>query len=179
VLVPKTGTIDDLVNGLIKKAHLEDEEKAGPIRVLEMQNHKISKEYPRTASVVGITDYMNLYAERIPEEENKSDPNSFIYAFHFQAEANKAHGLPFKFLIFENEKFSDTKKRLEKRTGMKGKSFEKIKFAVMKRSLYTRPVYIHDEDILWDVAVQDDHLGLDHVDRSRQVRNGAGDLFLK
>lgn len=44
----------------------------------------------------------------------------------------------------QNEKFSDTKKRLEKRTGMKGKSFEKIKFAVVKRSMYTRPVYLQD-----------------------------------
>lgn len=44
----------------------------------------------------------------------------------------------------QNEKFGDTKKRLEKRTGMKGKSFEKIKFAVVKRSTYVRPVYLTD-----------------------------------
>jgi ubiquitin carboxyl-terminal hydrolase 7 len=44
----------------------------------------------------------------------------------------------------QDEKFSDTKKRLEKRTGMKGKNFEKIKFAVVKRSSYSKPTYLTD-----------------------------------
>jgi ubiquitin carboxyl-terminal hydrolase 7 len=36
------------------------------------------------------------------------------------------------------------------------------------------------EHILWDVAGStDDSLGLDHPDRTRSLRNGAGDLFLK
>jgi len=36
------------------------------------------------------------------------------------------------------------------------------------------------DDILWDVAAnEDDYLGLDHVDRTRTMRNGVGDLFLK
>lgn len=36
------------------------------------------------------------------------------------------------------------------------------------------------DDILWDVAAsEDDFLGLDHADRSRTLRNGVGDLFLK
>lgn len=36
------------------------------------------------------------------------------------------------------------------------------------------------DDILWDIATtEDDFLGLDHVDRTRLMRNGAGDLFLK
>lgn len=36
------------------------------------------------------------------------------------------------------------------------------------------------DTVLWDIASpEDDSLGLDHVDRTRSVRNGAGDLFLK
>ena len=36
------------------------------------------------------------------------------------------------------------------------------------------------DDVLWDVAQHaDDSLGMDHPDRTRSVRNGAGDLFLK
>lgn len=36
------------------------------------------------------------------------------------------------------------------------------------------------DDVLWDVAAsEDDLLGLDHVDRTRSLRNGVGDLFLK
>lgn len=44
----------------------------------------------------------------------------------------------------QGEKFADTKKRLEKRTGLKGKSFEKIKFAVVKRANYSKPQYLSD-----------------------------------
>lgn len=97
----------------------------------------------------------------------------------------------------QDEKFSDTKKRLEKRTGMKGKNFEKIKFAVVKRSSYSKPTYLTDgtppfpragsgrlltrpDDVLYQVAShEDDLLGLDHMDRTRAIRNGAGDLFLR
>jgi len=44
----------------------------------------------------------------------------------------------------QHEKFADTKKRLEKRTGLKGKSFEKIKFAVVRRVQFSRPQYLND-----------------------------------
>jgi hypothetical protein len=47
----------------------------------------------------------------------------------------------------------------------------------------TRPIwYILTliDDVLWDVASsEDDLLGLDHIDRTRVARNGAGDLFLR
>ena len=79
---------------------------------------------------------------------------------------------------------------------MKGKNFEKIKFAVVKRSSYSKPTYLNDgictfdpkpddlltrsDDELFAVASGDDGLlGLDHVDRTRIMRNGAGDLFLR
>ena len=45
----------------------------------------------------------------------------------------------------KGEKFSETKKRLEKRTGIKGKNFEKIKFALIQRALYSKPTYITDD----------------------------------
>ncbi|KAK1847136.1 ubiquitin c-terminal hydrolase [Colletotrichum chrysophilum] len=80
----------------------------------------------------------------------------------------------------QSEPFAETKKRLEKRTGFKGKSFEKIKFAVVKRSHFSKPQYLQDDDVLWDIATNDDDfLGLDHVDRTRTLRNGVGDLFLR
>ncbi len=44
----------------------------------------------------------------------------------------------------QGEEFSETKKRLEKRTGIKGKSFEKIKFAVVRRAQFSRPHYLSD-----------------------------------
>lgn len=36
------------------------------------------------------------------------------------------------------------------------------------------------DDELWTMAAtEDDYLGLDHVDRTRSLRNGVGDLFLR
>jgi ubiquitin carboxyl-terminal hydrolase 7 len=42
----------------------------------------------------------------------------------------------------QGEEFSETKKRLEKRTGIKGKAFEKIKFALVRR--YGKLTYLVD-----------------------------------
>jgi ubiquitin carboxyl-terminal hydrolase 7 len=147
VLVPKVGNIDDLVQALIKKAGLDDEATAGPIRILEVHSSKIHRESPRDQQVSQLNDYVTVYAERIPEEDLGPDvdaANDFVQAFHFQGEPSKSHGVPFKFRMIPNEIFADTKKRLEKRTGIKGKNFEKIKFAVVKRSSYSRPVYLTD-----------------------------------
>jgi ubiquitin carboxyl-terminal hydrolase 7 len=197
ILVPKNGTVQDIVDCVVKKAQLDDEAKGGPIRVYESQNHKFAKEPLRETSILSITDYSLIIVERIPEEELEAKELAYVAVYHFQNEPSKAHGIPFKFLINPDEKFSDTKKRLEKRTGLKGKNFEKIKFATVKRSMYATPQYLNDgkhhilesfdglltvylDDILYDMIDPDsDQLGLDHPDRSRNARNGAGDLFLK
>ncbi|KAK4148186.1 uncharacterized protein C8A04DRAFT_33677 [Dichotomopilus funicola] len=182
VLVSKNGLVEDLIVSLIKKAKISSEEEAGPVRIYEISNHKFFRELERNYPVISINDYTTVIAERIaPEEaEVNKDSNHFISVFQFHGEPSRAHGIPFRFLLKEGELFSETKKRLEKRTGLKGKSFEKLKFAVVRRAQFSRPQYLTDEDILWDVATNaDDCLGLDHPDRTRSVRNGAGDLFLK
>ena len=45
---------------------------------------------------------------------------------------------------YQGEVFKDTKERLSKRTGIKGKQFENMKFALVPKSLYARPSYIGD-----------------------------------
>lgn len=180
VLVPKTGSIGDIITALIHKANLDDEKSKGPIRLYAIHNSKFHKELKRESSIGSNLDYTTLVAERIPEEDLNGKPEDFIYAYHFQGELTKAHGYPFKFLMKPDEKFVETKKRLEKRTGIKGKNFEKIKFAVVRPSSYSRPVYLHDDDVLWELAPnRDEFLGLDHADRTSRLRNGASDLFLK
>ncbi|KAK0727330.1 hypothetical protein B0T26DRAFT_637316 [Lasiosphaeria miniovina] len=181
VLVTKSGQVEDLIAALIKKAKLESEEEGGRIRVYETSNHRFFKELERAYPVISINDYTAVVAERIPEEELEvKDNTQFISVFHFHGEPSRAHGMPFRFLLKENETFAESKKRLEKRTGLKGKSFEKIKFAVVRRSQYSRPQYLNDDDVLWDVAAnEDDFLGLNHPDRTRSLRNGVSDLFLK
>lgn len=85
-----------------------------------------------------------MVAERIPEEEVETVEPELISVFHFHNEPSRQHGIPFRFLMIKGEKFADTKKRLEKRTGFKGKSFEKIKFAVVRRSHYSKALYLDD-----------------------------------
>lgn len=100
----------------------------------------MSREYP----VISINEYTLLVAERTSPEEAEATDKDFIHCFHFQNEPSRVHGMPFKFLLKEGETFLDTKKRLEKRTGLKGKSFEKIKFAIVRRSAYSKVHYLSD-----------------------------------
>ena len=99
LLAPKAGTVSDIIPLLVKKAQLEDEETRGPIRVLAVHNNKIYKELGRDSTILNISDFVTIVAERVPEEERDAKPDDFIYCFHFQSEPNKAHSVPFKFLI--------------------------------------------------------------------------------
>lgn len=152
ILVPKNGNADDLVTALIKKAQLDDESKGGPIRIYEVHSNKIHRDLPRTHPVVSITDFVQTVAERIPDDDLDAPGSEFVQAFHYQGEPSKSHGIPFKFRIKEGEKFLDTKKRLEKRMGIKGKNFEKIKFSVVKRSSYSKPTYLQDGKSLFPLS---------------------------
>ncbi|KAI1079311.1 cysteine proteinase [Whalleya microplaca] len=179
VLVNKQGHIEDLVQAFVKKAQIQDEQEGGPIRVYEIHHHKFFRELVPNYPVLSINDYADIIAERIPEDEMDADERDFIKVVHFQNDPSRVHGIPFKFLLKEGEPFSETKKRLEKRTGIKGKGFEKIKFAVIRR--YQKPTYISDDEILFDEGgniEEDAILGLDHLDRTRATRNG-GEMFLK
>lgn len=148
LLVPKNGSIEDLATALVKKADIDDDVKGGPIRFWEVHNHKLYRELKRDSGVIGINEYASIIAERVPEDEiNADESTDFVSAFHFQSEPSKAHGIPFRFRLVPNEPFSETKKRLEKRTGLKGKNFEKIKFAVVKRPQHNKAQYLADGKI--------------------------------
>lgn len=70
------------------------------IRIYEVHNGRVSKELPLDHSVTTLTDFLNLYAEVIPEEEqNAEEGDTIIYCFHFDKEPNKHHGVPFRFVV--------------------------------------------------------------------------------
>ncbi|KAM3435866.1 hypothetical protein NHJ13734_005366 [Beauveria thailandica] len=180
LLVPKTGTIEDLIQALVKKAKIADEAEGGRIRVYETSSNKFYREPVRDHAVQNLSEYTQIYAERVPADEQDANEANYIPVFHFQNEPSRTHGVPFRFLLVEGERFADSKKRLEKRTGLKGKSFEKIKFAIVRRSNPSKLRYLEDDDELWTMATsEDDFLGLDHPDRTRSVRNGSEALFLR
>jgi ubiquitin carboxyl-terminal hydrolase 7 len=70
------------------------------VRVYETHNAKIYKELSLNFNIAGITEFVNVYAEKIPEDENSMhDGDRVINAFNFDRESNKPHGVPFKFVI--------------------------------------------------------------------------------
>ncbi|KAI4209489.1 MAG: hypothetical protein LQ351_007566 [Letrouitia transgressa] len=197
VLVPKNGFIEDLISGLQKKANMQDE-VARYVRIFEVHGSKIIRELGHDYSVASISEFTNLYAEVIPEEERTLGVNeSVITAFQFDREPSKVHGLPFKFVARPGEPFKRTKERISRRIGIKGKQFDKIRFAVLQRSSFSKPTYLDDGVILLALFVglrtdictddeltamtraMDDLLGLDHVNKSR-TQGGKGDsIFIR
>ena len=82
-----------------KKAGLDDETIQNA-RIYEAHGSKIYKELHEDYSVASITEYVTLYAEMIPDEEQSAEEGDrAIYAFHYDKESNKPHGVPFKFLV--------------------------------------------------------------------------------
>lgn len=97
--MPQNGTVADLIAGFQKKANL-DEDSTGNLRIYEGHSGKIYKELGEDFKVTGLNEYVTLYAENIPEEElNMEEGERTIYAFNFDREPNKPHGVPFKFVV--------------------------------------------------------------------------------
>ncbi|MCJ1245607.1 hypothetical protein MMC30_002811 [Trapelia coarctata] len=179
LLVAKNGSIGDLVAELQKKANL-DEEVVKEIKVYSVQSGKIQKELPPSYPVSSVADFTQLFAERTPEDEHTAEEGDRpIHAFHFDKEPNKVHGWPFKFFIKPGEALKDTKVRLSKRTGIKGKQFDNIKFALILKSPYSKPSYLAEDDVIADIADSDNLLALDHVNKSRTQASKGDSIFIR
>ncbi|OQO13895.1 hypothetical protein B0A48_00770 [Cryoendolithus antarcticus] len=182
VLVPKSAQFTEVLPLLQKRANLPDE-ILDSIRFYEAHSGKVYKVLPPTTPIVSLNEFLTIYAERIPEEEATLTPDSkdrLVWCFHFEKEPSKHHSVPFIFAMKEGEVFSETKERLSKRIGIKGKGFEKIRFAVVKGGqAYSRPVWIEDEDVLSDKLGPDDHLGLEEPNRQRNQWNKYESLNIR
>jgi len=100
VLVPKNGTVSDIYGPLQKKAKMSDE-VAQNLRFYEAHSSRVYKELSRDNSVASFSEFVAIYAEQIPQDELDADENTdkAVYAFHFDKEPNKPHGVPFKFVV--------------------------------------------------------------------------------
>jgi ubiquitin carboxyl-terminal hydrolase 7 len=180
LLVAKNGIIADIIAGIQRKLNL-DEKTAQLVRIYEVHSGKVYKELSEDLSITGISESIPLHAERIPDEEiNAADNDRAIYCFHFDKEPIKPHGVPFKFILKPGEPLKDTRERLGKRTGLKGKLLEKIRFAIVSRSPYSKPRYLEDDDVVTDLVQDDDDmLGLDHMNKMRNFWNKADSIFIR
>lgn len=101
LLVSKNGQISDLKEVLQKRLEIDDEAIRG-IRIFEAQAGKLLKVLTNDYGVMGIADYVETFAEKIPEDElNLDEGDRFVNAFHFQKEPGKVHarGIPFRFVV--------------------------------------------------------------------------------
>lgn len=118
------------------------------IRLYETHSCRIFKQIDESHPIAEINEFMNIYCERIPEEELNMDPEAgdrVVNCFHFEKEPGKAHGVPFFFLVKAGEVWKDTLARLSKRTGIKGKLLEKVGFKVVKMGGgFSRPAVVED-----------------------------------
>lgn len=147
LLIHKQAQFTEVLSMLQKRASLPDE-ILDQIRFYEVHSNKVYKILPLSHSVNAMNEFMTVYAERIPEEEKEMDKEKgdrLIYCFHFEKEPSTSWGVPFVFMLKNDEVFKETKERLSKRTGIKGKQFEKIRFAIIKNGAnYSRPVWVED-----------------------------------
>lgn len=103
------------------------------------------------------------------------------YTFQFSKDFNNRHGIPFVFIIIKGEKFKHAKLRLQQKVGLGAKEFTKIKVAVSPAYGDWKPRYITDDECeLFDELDSEDHLALDHPDRStRRTSNFERAIFIK
>jgi ubiquitin carboxyl-terminal hydrolase 7 len=101
-------------------------------------------------------------SQEIPREELEADDaDKVISVFHFSKEVSRTHGVPFRFVVkpvcaigchgvplsnttFQNERFADTKKRLQARMAVPDKDFAKYRFALIQVATFKQPSYIED-----------------------------------
>ncbi|KAK9478111.1 hypothetical protein V1514DRAFT_307930 [Lipomyces japonicus] len=181
ILVPKSGIMSDVLQVLKEKANLTDRESM-KVRFYGVHMNKIHRQYPEDYTVLSILDNTQLYAELLNDDDlDKTEDERYIEVYHFQKEPSRAHGTPFLFVLKPGEKFADTKVRLQKRTGLKDKQFEKVKFALVQKLHYSKPLYIEDEQVVYDIAERDDVIGLDHLDKTtyKTLRHEQRAIFIK
>lgn len=83
--------------------------------------------------------------QEIPKEELEArNEDKIINVFHYSRDPQRAHGIPFRFVAKPNEKFSDTKKRIQDRVGVSDKEMAKYRFALIQSAGFKQPTYLED-----------------------------------
>ncbi|KAM0756443.1 cysteine proteinase [Meredithblackwellia eburnea MCA 4105] len=178
-LLPKNTTMSEVAETHLRKNVKLTPEGSNLIRVFEVAHGRSQKPFSGSEVVRDVHDSTELFAEEIPVDEAQADDDvRIVPVYHFNKEPSRAHGVPFKFVLLPDEKFADTKKRLQVRTGMNDKDFAKVKFNLVQNAMYQKPAPIADDDVLFvHKWVDDDFLGLDHLDK--RVRQAEKAVFIR
>ncbi|WFD31159.1 ubiquitinyl hydrolase 1 [Malassezia sp. CBS 17886] len=175
-LLPKTATIHELADQLAKLVTLRPD---GTHKIRIFENAALGKQQRELHSselISVIPDGAELFAEEIwPEELALSDDQKVVPVCHFSKDVLRTHGVPFRFVLRQGERFADTAKRLQERLQAPEKDFAKFRFALVQLGQYKQPTYLEDDDILFEHKfAPDDVLGIDHVDRTGRANRYNG-----
>lgn len=101
------------------------------------------------------------------------DTDRLVQVVHYHNHPSNFHSIPFRFAAIKGEPFEETKKRLQKRTGLGDMDWKKVKFTVL-RNVYGEPQVTEIDQADFDLRKaklqEEDALGLDHVDKSSKSR---------
>ncbi|CAI5758987.1 unnamed protein product [Candida verbasci] len=150
-----------------------------PAEVHTLSEHDIMKRYeidePKSndgedPSLVDLPDFIKL--EYKMAKENSKNLN-LIPGFHFYKNSNYHHGVPFLFLVFQNELIKETKERLRLKLGLGKQAFEKVRLAIADSN--DKGVYLDDSNdslnLYTEIGARRMNLALDHPDRSPKRQN--------
>jgi len=176
-LLPKTSMVHELAEQISRMVTLAPPHiGSNKIRVFEIsKDGRHQREFTGTEMLGNLPD-VEFYAEEIPADELAADEaDKVISVFHFSKEPSRTHGVPFRFVVKPQEKFTETKKRLQARIGVTDKDILKYRFALIQSAMFKQPSYIEDDDTIYDHKfLPDDVLGLDHVDKSGRAGRTGG-----
>lgn len=177
-VIPRTGSVQQLLDQAIMKGKMETKDPS-KIRLFEVMNGKVTKEFSLDQTIDNVATEKSaiVYAEAIPKDEldMNLDTDRLIQVVHYHNHPSQFHGIPFRFAAIKGEPFEETKKRLQKRTGLGDMDWKKVKFTLLRNVYGSEPqvTVIEDEqefDLRQAKLQEEDALGLDHVDKSSKSR---------
>ncbi|VEU20873.1 DEKNAAC101685 [Brettanomyces naardenensis] len=134
--LPRSSTLDDLLDRLQSKVHFKPEEKDSLLCWTMDSKHKFSAICDGDTGIDQSSEFIigNYPAYR---EVIRTKPTNIrlITGFQFFGQLQNAHSIPFVFDLVKGEQFKDTKVRLHKLLGVSKKEFEGIRIAVTDMSM--------------------------------------------
>lgn len=103
------------------------------------------------------------------------DEDRLVQVVHYHNHPTDFHSIPFRFVAIKGEPFEETKKRLQKRTGLGDMDWKKVKFTILRNLHAPEPIVnIIDQPADFELRKarlqEEDALGLDHIDKSSKGR---------
>jgi ubiquitin carboxyl-terminal hydrolase 7 len=89
--------------------------------------------------------------QEIPIEELEAadrDNAKIVNLFHYAKDPQRTHGVPCKFVLYEGEPFSETKKRIQLRIGASEKDFSRFKFSLVTATIFKQPTPVEEGESL-------------------------------